>query len=200
MAADQRASLVGRLDARRELGGGHLRQLARRHRAMAARDEHLDDLGPLLDLLAHRPPELVGPVGAVDGAAGADVPVPGEALVAGVPRRADVAAAGHQPGAGEQALRDGGLHGGVDGEGRAGADGAGEAAAQQQLEMMGGPHGLQGRRFLQPERRRLGAELVVGGVEVAAHHARHDGAPAEVDHPVLGSGLDRGRRVAAHQW
>ena len=48
------------------------------------------------------------------------------------------------------------------------------------------------RRLLQSEGGRLGTELVVGGVEVAADHARHDGAPAELDHPVLGTGVDRG--------
>ena len=171
---------------------GHFGLLARGHGAVAAGDEHLDDLGALLDLLAHGPAEFVGSVGTVDGAAGADVPVPREALVARVPRRADVAAAGHEAGTGEQPFRDGGLHGRVDGKGRAGADRAGEAAAQQQLEMVRRPHGLQRRRLLQTERGRLGAELVVGGVEVAAHHSGHDGAPVEVDHPVL-----RGRSRSA---
>jgi sugar phosphate isomerase/epimerase len=189
VAAHQHAALVGRLNAGRDLLGGHLGLLARCHRAVAARDEHLDDLGALLDLLAHGAAEAVRAVGAVDGAAGADVPVPGEALVAGVPRRADVPAAGHEAGPGEEALGDGGLHGRVDGKGRARADGAGEAAAQQQLEMVRRPHGLQRRRLLEPEGGRLGTELVVGGVEVAAHHARHDGAPVELDHPVLGTGV-----------
>ena len=159
---------------------------------MTARDEHLDDLGALLDLLAHGAAEGVRAVGAVDGAAGADIPVPGEALVAGVPRRADVPAAGHEAGTREEALGDGSLHGRVDGKGRARADGAREAATQQQLEVVRGPHGLQRRRLLEPEGGRLGAELVVGGMEVTAHHARHDRAPVEVDHPVLGPRVDRG--------
>ncbi len=51
----QRAPLVRRLDAGRELGSAHLHLLPRRHRAVASGDEHLDDLRPLLDLLAHRP-------------------------------------------------------------------------------------------------------------------------------------------------
>ena len=80
---------------------------------------------------------------------------------------------------GEEPLGDGGLHGGVDGERCTRADGAGEPAAQQQLEVMGRPHGLQGRGLLEPEGCRLRAELVVGGVEVAAHHAGHDGATGE---------------------
>jgi hypothetical protein len=53
--------------------------------------------------------------------------------------------------------------------------------------MMGGTDGLQRRRVLEPERCRLRPELVVGGVEVAAHHARHHRAPGQVDHPVFGS-------------
>ena len=98
VAAHQRTSLVGRLDPRRELFARHLHLLAGRNRPVAAGDEHLDDLGPLFDLLTHRPPELVGTVGAVDSAPGPHVPVPGEALVPGVPGRADVAAAGHEAG------------------------------------------------------------------------------------------------------
>ena len=57
VAADQHAALVGRLDAGRHLLRAHLGLLARRDRAVAAGDEHLDDLGALLDLLAHGPAE-----------------------------------------------------------------------------------------------------------------------------------------------
>ena len=180
---------VCRFDPRRDLAGRHFRLLTRRHCAVPTRHEHLDDLGALFDLLAYGEPEAIRAVGAVDGTARADVPIPREALVAGVSRRADVATARHESGAGEEALCDGGLHGGVNGKGRSRTHGAGEAAAQQQLQMVGGPHGLQCRGLLEPERGRLGAELVVGGVEVAAHHSRHDRAPAQLHHAVLGSRL-----------
>ena len=80
-----RAALVGRFDAGGDLLPGHLGLFARRDRSVAAGDEHLDDLGPLFDLLAYGPPELVPAVGAVYRTAGADVPVPGEALVAAWP-------------------------------------------------------------------------------------------------------------------
>ena len=51
---------------------------------------------------------------------------------------------------------------------------------------MGRPHGLQRGWLLEPEGRGFRSKLVVGGVEVAAHHRRHDGAPAQVDHAVQG--------------
>ena len=194
VAAHEGAALVGGLDAGRDLLTGHLGLLARGDRAVPTRDEHLDDLGPLLDLLAHGQPEAVRAVGAVDGPAGPDVPVPREALVAGVTCRADVPAPGHQPGPGDETLRDGGLHGRVDGKGGACAHRAGEPAAQEQLEIVRGAHGLERRGLFQAEWRRLRAELVIGGMEMAAHHPRHDGPPAEVDHPVIGAGLDRPRR------
>ncbi len=181
--AHECTALMRGLHPGRDLLGCHLRLLGRGHRAVAAGDEHLDDLRPLLDLLAHGAPELGRSVGAVDGTLGPDVPVPREALVAGVPGRADVAAACHEPRTGEEALGDGRLHGGIDGEGCARAHRAGEATAQEELEVMGGPHGLERRRLLEPEGRDLGTELVVRGVEVAAHHARHHGAPAQAQPP-----------------
>ena len=189
VAAHQHAALVRRLDPRRDLLRSHFGLLARGDRAVPARDEHLDDLGALLDLLAHGEPEAVGTVGTVDGAAGAHVPVPREALVTGVARRADVTAARHQSGAGEHTLGDGRLHGRVDGEGCPCADRPGEPAPQQQFEVMGRPHGLQRRRLFEPEGGRLGAELVIGGVEVAAHHARHHRAPTQIHDPVVRTGL-----------
>ena len=58
----------------------------------------------------------------------------------------------------------------------------------QQAQAVDGPHGLQGHRLLQPERRRSRPEVVVRGVEVAVDHARHHGSARAVDHPVVRAG------------
>ncbi len=68
--------------------------------------------------------------------------------------------------------------------------------SQQQLQVVGGADGLEGRRLLEPEGRHLRAELVVGGVEVATDESRHDGPAGQLDHTILGPDVDDGTTTA----
>ena len=80
----------------------------------------------------------------------------------------------------------------------------GESAVHQQFEAVDRTHRLQGHRLFEPEGRRCGAQVVIGGVEVAVHHAGHDGAAGEIDHPIVRPAVDdrpgahRGDPVAVH--
>ena len=56
---------------------------------------------------------------------------------------------------------------------------------------------LEGHRLLEPEGCGDRPELVVGRVEVAVDHARHDRAAFEVDHPVVGAWV--GDRTGTHR-
>jgi len=193
--ADEPAALVGSVDRGGELVAGHLHLLARRQDPVAAGDEQLDDVGAPLDLVPDGLPDLVGAVDAADRAPRAELPVPGRVVV-GVAGRRHVAAAGEEPRSGNQAVVDRPLEGGVDVVGRARAHRAGEAAAQRGLGVPGSHQRLVRRWLLEPEGSRLRAKVVVRGMEVARHHARHERAPGEVDDPVVGP---RGDAAVPHR-
>src|SRR5207245_177048 len=96
-----------------QLVAGHLLPGLRRPGAMAPGDEELDDLGALLNLVAHALAEAVGAVADVHGAEPRHTPVPGDRVVA-VASGAQLAAARLEPGPGDETILDGRLDTGLD--------------------------------------------------------------------------------------
>ena len=133
---------MGRLDGRLHLRTCHLGPFRRPGHGVPAGDEHLDDPGPLLDLLANRLSELVGAVTQVQGARLPELPIPGGGVV-GMTRRAHITTARDEAGATNGPLLDGPNHRGVNSERRPGAHGRREPRQQDLFEVVHGPHGLE---------------------------------------------------------
>jgi hypothetical protein len=166
VAPDSTTPLVGAVDGGAELGRGHLEAILGGEDAVASGDEQLDHLGAPFHLVSDALAERLGAVADAGGTPGRHLPVPGVGVVA-VAGGGELAAPGDEARAGDQAVVDRALHRRVDVVGRAGADRRREPALQRGREVLRGAQRLVGRRCLEPVRRRLSPELVVGGVEVA---------------------------------